>query len=89
MRWALIALCGAMLAGCSEPPPNPYPESARATFNASCPADNPVCACTWDKITRAMTYDDYEAALAHFRESGQMDTHVTRARTQCLEHHRN
>ena len=91
MRCGLIALCGAilMLAACGEHAPNPYPASAQAQFSASCPSDNPVCTCTWDKITRTMTYDNYETALEHFRETGQMDTRVTHARTQCIERHRN
>jgi hypothetical protein len=89
MRRGLIAVCAAgVLAACGEHAPNPYPESAKARFNASCPADSPVCQCTWDRLTRTMTYEEYEAALAHFRESGQMDPRVTRARTQCLERHR-
>jgi hypothetical protein len=33
-----------------------------------------------------MTAEEYDAALARFRETGLMDTHITRARTQCVEH---
>jgi hypothetical protein len=88
MRWGL--LCGAMLlAACGEHAPNPYPASALAQFEQSCPASNAACVCTWDKITRTMTHEEYEAALTRFRETGQMDTHVTHARTVCLEHHNN
>jgi hypothetical protein len=86
MRWAVGALCGAiLLAACGQGAPNPYPETARARFDQSCPPESAVCVCTWDKITRTMTYDEYEAALARFRETGLMDPRVTRARTQCLE----
>lgn len=88
MRWALSALCGAiLLASCGERAPNPYPESARVRFDQSCPPASAACACTWDKLTRTMTYDEYEAALARLRETGLMDPRVTRARTQCLERH--
>jgi hypothetical protein len=34
-----------------------------------------------------MTHDEYEAALARFRETGLMEPKVTRARTQCIERH--
>ena len=89
MRWAWAALVGAtMLAACGERAPNPYPQSAQARFSMSCPPASAVCTCTWDKITRTLTYEEYEAALARFRESGLMDPRITRARTQCLERHR-
>jgi len=88
MRRGLIALSGAaILMACGQGPPNPYPEAARARFEVSCPSDSAVCACTWDRLTRTLTYEDYEAALARFRETGLMDPRVTRARTQCIERH--
>jgi hypothetical protein len=93
MRRALIALSGAALIGalaaCGEHAVNPYPEAARARFEMSCPSDSPVCACTWDKITRDLTYEEYDAALARFRETGNMEPRVTHARTYCIEHNRN
>jgi hypothetical protein len=76
------------LAACGEAAPNPYPAAAHARFEVSCPSDSAVCVCTWDKLTRTLTYEEYEAALQRFRETGNMDTRVTRARTQCLEQHR-
>jgi len=90
MRYALAALLGAIsLAACSgEGPPNPYPQSAHERFSMSCPPASAVCVCTWDKITRTLTYEEYEAALARFRETGLMETRITRARTQCIERHR-
>ena len=74
-----------LLSGCGETAPNPYPEAAQPAFHANCPAEDATCRCTWDKITRTLTYEEYEAALARFRETGTMDTRITRARTQCLE----
>lgn len=90
MRWAFAALLGlSMLAACSgEHAPYPYPQSAHERFAMSCPEDSAVCRCTWDKITRTVTYEDYEAALARFRETGLMEPSITRARTQCIEHNR-
>jgi len=89
MRMGLIALCGAfVLMGCGgEGAPNEFPQAAQARFEASCPRASAVCVCTWDRLTRTLTYDEYEAALARFRETGLMDPRVTRARTRCLERH--
>lgn len=88
MRWGFVALGALMMAGCGEPAPNPYPESARMRFEASCPPQSQVCVCTWDRITRSMTHEEYAAALERFGESGLMEPRITRARTQCLERHR-
>jgi len=90
MHWRLIVVSAALLAaGCGQRAPNPYPESARMQFEASCPADSGLCTCTWDRITRTMTHEEYEAALARYREDGLMEPKITRARTQCLERHHN
>ncbi|MEZ5960987.1 MAG: hypothetical protein R3C30_11260 [Hyphomonadaceae bacterium] len=90
MRSAIAALLGAfVLAACGgESAPNPYPQSAQERFAMSCPPESAVCTCTWDKITRTLTYEEYEAALARYRETGLMEPAITRARTQCLERHR-
>jgi hypothetical protein len=82
------ALGALVLAGCAGPEPNDYPARARTQFEASCPASDPVCACTWDRLTRTLTYEDYQSALARFQEEGLMDPRVTRARTHCIERHR-
>jgi hypothetical protein len=90
MRRGLFALSGALvLWACGEAAPNPYPESARMSFEASCPPTDAVCACMWDRITRTMTHEEYEAALARYREDGLMEPDVSRARTQCLDRNRN
>ncbi|MBY0567673.1 MAG: hypothetical protein K2P70_10185 [Hyphomonadaceae bacterium] len=88
MRSPLIALAALTLASCGQGAPHPYPEAAQQRFEASCPSDSQVCVCTWDQLTRTMTYDEYEAALQRFRETGLMEPKVTRARTQCIERHR-
>lgn len=88
MRKSFFALGGAVvLWGCGAPAANPYPESARVRFEASCPSESAACVCTWDRITRTMTHEEYEAALTRFRETGLMEPRVTRARAQCLERH--
>jgi hypothetical protein len=89
MRRAFVALLGlGILAACGEHAPNPYPQSAQARFSMSCPPESAACVCTWDKITRTVTYEEYQAALARFQETGLMDPRITRAKTQCLERHR-
>lgn len=89
MRTRILLALGStlILVACGEPAPNPYPASAQTRFEASCPPESAVCSCTWDKITRTLTHEEYEAALERFRESGLMDPRITRARTQCLEQH--
>ena len=88
MRRMLVALSGLfLLSACGQQAANPYPESARARFDQSCPRESAVCTCTWDRLTRTLTHEEYEAALARFRETGRMDPRVTRARTYCLERH--
>ena len=81
-------LAAVLLSSCGEPAPNPYPEAARARFEASCPSDSAVCTCTWDAVTRALTYEEYEAALQRFRETGLIEPAITRARTKCIERNR-
>jgi|GEM_PF-2399247 len=92
MRWVLAALSAALVAAtlsaCGPSAPHPYPESARARFEASCPSDSPVCVCTWEKITRDVPHEEYEAALQRFRETGLMEPRITRARTSCIERNR-
>lgn len=89
MRYGMIALAGAaMLGGCGQQhAPNPYPQAAQRRFEASCPRDSEVCGCTWDEITRTLTYEEYEASLQRFRETGNMDPRITHARTVCIERH--
>lgn len=87
--WALAAsVIAGMLSACGQGAPHPYPEQARARFEASCPADSVVCVCTWEEITRTVPYDEYEAALQRFRAEGRMDPRITRARTKCIERRR-
>lgn len=87
---AFVAMGALILAGCgASAEPHDYPTSARTQFEASCPPADAVCACTWDRITRTLEYEEYDAALARFREEGLMDPRVTRARTHCIERNRN
>lgn len=91
MRLALtiaLSVIATTSAGCGEREPYVYPEAARAHFESSCPSASPVCVCTWEEITRTVPYDEYEAALQRFRETSLMEPAITRARTKCLERHR-
>lgn len=88
----LLALAAALtlaapIGACGHSEPNPYPAPAQTQFFRSCPRDNAVCACTWDEITRSMTYEDYEAAMTRFSETGRMEPKLTHARTVCTERH--
>lgn len=87
MRRRLAMIAALLLVACGEPAPNPYPASAETRFVQSCPPDSEVCVCTWDRLTRTLTFEEYEAALSSFRETGIMEPRVTRARTYCLERH--
>lgn len=78
----LFALCAA---SACENAPHEYPAAAQSEFHGRCPADNPVCVCTWEKITRAMPYEEYEAAMARFRDEGLMDPKLTRISVKCRE----
>lgn len=88
MRVALFAVLALALAACGEREPHVYPQEAQAHFAQSCPPDSAVCVCTWDAITRTVPYEEYEAALTRFRETGLMDPRITRARTKCIERNR-
>jgi hypothetical protein len=81
------SLAAVGLAACGSATRHEYPESARTQFNTTCPAGDAVCDCTWDKLTRTVPYEDYEAALERFAKEGLMDPRVARARTECLERH--
>lgn len=83
LRYAVGA--AALLAACGAPQANEFPESARAQFERTCPGEDTLCECTWTHITRAMTHEEYAAALARYRHEGLMDPRITRARTECLE----
>ncbi len=85
MSKLLVAIGAFSLASCGQAAPHDYPAAAQTSFHNSCPADDEVCACTWDQITRTLTYEDYQAALERFRSEGLMDPRITRARGHCLE----
>ena len=86
---ALFFLASVTLAACGQGAAHEYPASAKARFEQSCPPASDVCVCTWDQLTRHLTYEEYEAAIERLRVEGLMDPRVTRARTHCLERHDN
>jgi hypothetical protein len=85
MRRSLALLSAALLTACGAGEPYEYPDAARTEFHAVCPASDPVCACTWDGITRTMPHDEYEAIMQRFRDEGLMDPRLTRVRAKCRE----
>jgi hypothetical protein len=84
---ALIVIAGLFAAGCGGGETHAYPDSARAQFARTCTAGDAICECMWAKITRAMPFEEYDAALARYEEEGLMDPRIARARTECLERH--
>ncbi|MBI1187529.1 MAG: hypothetical protein GC206_09400 [Alphaproteobacteria bacterium] len=88
MKRVRLALAGlALLGACGgeQATPNPYPAEAKASFNEGCPAGDPVCDCTWDSITRAMTYEDYREAMRTSLREGLLDTRLAKASAECKE----
>ena len=83
---AVVALA-APIGACGHSEAHAYPESAQRDFYRQCPQDNAVCSCTWEKLTQDMTYEEYQAALERFHETGRMEPKVTHARTVCTERH--
>lgn len=81
----LVAMGAFALASCGQGAPHNYPAVAQTSFHSSCPVEDEMCACTWDRITRTLTYEEYQAALERFRREGLMEPRVTRARGECLE----
>ncbi|NWG52338.1 MAG: hypothetical protein HXY28_01320 [Hydrogenophilaceae bacterium] len=84
-RFALAGLAVLAACGGERPAPNPYPAQAKATFNEGCPAGDPVCDCTWDNITRAMTYEDYREAMRTSLRDGLLDPRLAQASAACKE----
>lgn len=62
-----------------------YPDTARTAFHRTCPANDALCVCTWERLTRSMTFEEYEAALDRFRSEGLMDPRIAHARATCVE----
>lgn len=90
MRWTKMSpaiILALALLGCGKSGTHEYPPAYQAEFNQHCPADNPMCACMWEEITKAMTAEDYQAATERFRAEGLMHHKITRARTLCRERH--
>jgi hypothetical protein len=71
------------LASACEPAANPYPENTRADFMALCRMGAEPCDCAWDKITKAMTHDDYQNALKTLETRGTMDPRIVSASLAC------
>jgi hypothetical protein len=82
MRVLILAL---FLVACGQQPARDFPPEARARFAEGCPTGKPECDCMWDKITRTMTLEDFDAAMSRFSEQGLMDPRLTDARLECRD----
>lgn len=83
MRLSILIL-SVLIGACSpKGPAFDYPATARADFAEACPTGVPECDCTWDKITRAMPVEEYEAAMATYLRDGIMDRRLTMAKAEC------
>jgi hypothetical protein len=86
MRSAAMALgiLGAAACG-SEPPPNPFPAEAQSAFLQVCSGGEAYCACSWDKITRQFTAEDWEEAQAALVATGHPDPRIVVIANACRE----
>jgi hypothetical protein len=86
MRLLFVLLMGAaaVQSACAPAPAHDYPDNVRAQFAQSCPLEDAVCACSWEKITRTMTAEEFEAATERYQVEGLVDPRLTKARTACI-----
>lgn len=82
MRLIVLSLFAIAVAACQRPP-HPYPPEARAGFDNFCKYEARKCDCAWDKITRAMTFEEYVAAIDDFESRGVMDRRIVMASVDC------
>lgn len=80
-----ILFAALMLAACGPAAPHAYPPDARARFAEGCPTGDPKCDCVWDRITRTMTPESFDATMTRFEKQGLMDPKLTAARLECRE----
>jgi hypothetical protein len=79
-------LLGVLLTwGCGAPPPHAYPAETKAAFHVNCPEADPLCACSWDRITRTVSPEDYVDALTRLEKEGRADPRLSQARLYCLD----
>jgi hypothetical protein len=88
IRSALITGLGLMLLACapSLPAPNPFPDEARSQFmQQDCPGGGAFCDCSWDRITREFTADEWAEARANLEATGHPDPRIVVISSQCRE----
>ena len=84
----LAVVAGCFAAACSQalPPPNPFPEDARAQFmSEDCPGGGEFCACSWDRITREFTAEEWTQAREDLETTGRPDPRIVIISSQCRE----
>lgn len=86
MRQLALAIGLLWSVACSSaPPPNPFPPEAQTAFIAACRGGEAFCACSWDKITRRFTAEEWSEALAHLEAMGAPDPRIVTISHTCRE----
>lgn len=86
MRYAALALGILGAAACSsEPAPNPFPPAAQTAFYEVCSGGEAYCGCSWDKITRHFTAEEWAAAQATLDATGHPDPRIVVIANACRE----
>lgn len=86
MRYAALLVGFLSAAACSqEPPPNPFPAEARTAFFGVCSGGEAYCGCSWDKITRHFTAEEWAEAQAALDATGRPDPRIVVIANACRE----
>jgi hypothetical protein len=84
----LAVIAGLVAAACSQAAPtaNLFPEEARTHFmEQDCPGGGAFCDCSWDRITREFTADEWAAARASLEATGRPDPRIVIISSQCRD----
>lgn len=82
--FAVLLAC-AITACAAEAQPNPFPETAKQEFLEQCRGGEAFCACSWDGITRAMTAEEWDAALVALDETGHPHPQMIIVSSRCRD----
>jgi predicted small lipoprotein YifL len=80
-----VLVLAVLLAACGPKAAHEFPPEARAKFAEGCATGDPKCDCMWERITRTMTPEEFDAAMARYKEKGLMEPELTAARLECRE----
>ncbi len=86
MRLLIVSISAVVGACSAAPAPNPFPENVRAQFMAQdCPGGGEFCECSWDRITREFTADEWATARANLEATGHPDPRIVIISSQCRD----